>query len=378
MRLQELAIVFFKQGLFGFGGPAAHIAMMEEQTVKRRQWVTQEQFLDLLAATNLIPGPNSTQMAIHIGYLYAGVPGLIIAGVSFVVPAMLVTLGFAWLYTQAGTVPGLAHLFIAISPAVLVIIVDAFWRLLKKSVPNYKVGLIALGVSIASLLGVNEIAALLVGGLVGIVVLQKPKIQTMLLASTLTTMGKVAIVQPSLVQLGLFFLKIGSVLFGGGYVLFAFLQGEMVEQNHWLTQQQLVDAIAVGQFTPGPILSTATFIGYLILGLPGAIIATVGIFLPSFFYVFISNPLIPKMRRSKVMTAFLDALKAASVALIGVVAVRLAYSTFLSPGSDFTPNWLAIILTIINAVLVFRFQVKASWIILGSLLFGYIFHYFSP
>ncbi len=378
MRVKELATVFFTQGLLGFGGPAAHIAMMEEETVKRRQWLTQEKFLDLLGATNLIPGPNSTQMAIHIGYQYAGVPGLIVAGMSFVFPAMLITLGFAWLYTQVETVPQLANLFIGVSPAVLVLIVDAFLRLSKKSIPNLKIGLICLGFSVAVLLGINEIIALLVGGVVGIFILRSPsspKIQGLLIGLT-TTVGsvtKVALVQPTLVQLGLLFLKIGSVLFGGGFVLFAFLQTEMVEQNQWLSQQQLIDAIAIGQFTPGPILSTATFIGYLILGFPGAIVATAAIFLPSFLYVYITNPLIPKLRQSTTMTAFLDAITGGSVALIGVVALRIAYKSFFPNGDFSNPNWLAIILTIVNTVLIFRFKVKATWIILGALVVGFFF-----
>jgi chromate transporter len=360
MRLKELAQVFLLEGILGFGGPAAHLAMMESDVVKRRQWLTHEQFMDTLAASNLIPGPTSTQMAIHIGYMYAGLPGLIVAGFCFILPAALITLGFAWLYSLAGTVPALTHLFTAIGPAVLVIILDAFWRLAKKSISSLQLALIAVFVAASVLLGLSEIVALLLGGFFSIL-LSAPRTKNVLvLPLLLGSVGKIAVVQPGLLQLGLFFLKIGSILFGGGYVLFAFLQGEMVQQQHWLTQQQLVDAIAVGQFTPGPILSTATFIGYLILGIPGAIVATVAIFLPSFFLVFITNPLIPKMQQSRVMKAFLDGLKAGSVALIAVVAFSI-FSKF---------NWLLIILTILNAILIFRLHLRSTWIILIALLVG--------
>ncbi len=366
MRLRELARVFFLEGLLGFGGPAAHLSMMEEDTVKRRQWLTQEQFLDILSVSNIIPGPTSTEMAIHIGYIYAGFPGMIVAGVSFILPAASITLGFAWLYTQIGRVPSLNHLFAGIEPVVLVIIANAFWRLAKKSITNLHLALIALTVALLVLMGVAEIEALFLGGILAVILFyRKIKIQQLLVGYILVGKAtKLMLIKPTLLQLGLYFLKIGTVLFGGGYVLFAFLQGEMVNQNHWLTQQQLVDAIAVGQFTPGPILSSATFIGYLIAGLPGAITSTLAIFLPSFLLVLISKPLIFRMRQFKFTGAFLDGIRAASIALVGVVAIRLAENIL-------TNNWTNVVLSALAAILIFRYQVKTSWLIVLGLLAGY-------
>ena len=365
MRLWELANVFFLEGLLGFGGPAAHLAMMEEDTVRKRQWLTQEQFLDTLAASNLIPGPTSTEMAIHIGYIYAGIPGLIVAGISFILPAALITLGFAWLYSQIGTVPAVARLFAGVGPVVLVIIADACWRLAKKSITNLQLALIFLLVIASVLLGLSEIAALILGGILAIVLLPKAQTQSLLIGIALVnSTSKLVLIKPTLLQLGLFFLKIGSILFGGGYVLFAFLQEGMVNQNHWLSQQQLVDAIAIGQFTPGPILSSATFIGYLIAGLPGALVATLAIFLPSFVLVLISNPLIAKMRKSKLTSFFLDGIRSASIALIAVVVLRIGYNALSN-------NWVNVFLTILSAIMLFGYRVKTRWLIILALVAGY-------
>jgi len=291
-RLIELAKLFLKLGVTGFGGPVAHIAMIEDEVVKRRQWLTQEHFLDLLGATNLIPGPNSTEMAIHIGYIYAGWLGLIVSGISFILPAVLITGVFAFIYVSYGSVPEFSPLLYGIKPVVLAIILNAVFGLGKKALKNKQLLIIAVLVALVTYFGkVNEVITLLLGGILGMIWLHNITInsnkQTNLLITALTlgtTLPKVALTPTiSIWQLGLFFLKVGSVLFGGGYLLIAFLQGELVDQYHWLTQQQLLDAIAIGQFTPGPILSTATFIGYIISGLPGAIVATVGIFFPHFY-----------------------------------------------------------------------------------------------
>lgn len=384
-RLKELSTLFFKLGVIGFGGPNAHIAMMEAEVVKKRQWLSREQFLDLLGATNLIPGPNSTEMAIHIGYVYAGWLGLIAAGVAFIFPAVLITTGFAWAYVAFGAVPQIAFLLYGIKPAVLAVVADALWRLGKKVVKTRKLVVIAIAVALLVWFGqVNEVIALLMGGVLGMVWLQFPdrgkqthEEANILIASVATgtalkaTAAMVATSQVSLWQLGWSFLKIGSILFGGGYVLLSFIQAEFVEGYGWLTQQQLLDAIAIGQLTPGPILSTATFIGYVMAGIPGAIVATVAIFLPSFLFVIALNPLLYYLRRSKWTSAFLDAVNASALALMAVVTMQLAISTL---GRSTVPyiDGLAVTIASVSAILAFRFQINAAWLVLGGALLGWI------
>ena len=388
-RLGELAKLFFKLGVIGFGGPAAHIAMMEDEVVKRRRWLTSEHFLDLLGATNLIPGPNSTEMAIHVGYIYAGWLGLIVAGVCFILPAVLITAGFAWVYVAYGSLPQVAPLLYGIKPVVLAIILNALWRLGKKAVKTRKLLVIAVGVvALLLLLKLDEAIALLIGGLLGMVWLRTtdgdklPGDQANLLIASLTTgatlkatgavgasVATTSAATVPLWQLGWFFLKIGSVLFGGGYVLVAFLQGGLVQEYGWLTQQQLLDAIAIGQFTPGPVLSTATFIGYIIAGVPGAIVSTVGIFLPSFVFVAMLNPLIPRLRASKWTRAFLDSVNVSSVALMAVVTLQLGAATLTVPEAPFV-DFLAVAIAIVSAILAIRFSLNAAWLVLGAALIG--------
>lgn len=381
-RLKELAQVFLKLGIIGFGGPAAHIAMMEDEVVKRRGWLTREHFLDLIGATNLIPGPNSTEMAIHVGYIYGGWLGLIVSGVCFIFPAVLITAALAWVYVNYGSLPQFAPLLYGIKPAVLAIILNALWRLGKKAVKSRKLLIIALGVVALLLVAkLDEVFALLIGGILGMLWLRDdkdapPGSQKNLLLASLTTgafsasVAPVAAANVPLWQLGGFFLKIGSILFGGGYVLVAFLQGGLVDQYGWLTQQQLLDAIAIGQFTPGPILSTATFVGYIIAGIPGAIVSTIGIFLPSFFFTAALNPLVPRLRASKWTAAFLDAVNVSSVALMVVVTLQLAVATLIiakPPHIDF----LAVVIAIISAILAIRYKVNAAWIVLGAACLGW-------
>ncbi|MCL1472078.1 chromate efflux transporter [Argonema antarcticum] len=379
-QLSDLAKVFLKLGAIGFGGPAAHIAMMEDEVVKRRQWIDRSHFLDLVGATNLIPGPNSTEMAIHIGYIRAGWLGLIVAGVCFILPAVIITGGFAWIYAAFGTLPQVAPLLYGIKPAVLGVILNAIWRLGKTALKAPKLLIIALFVSLALFLGLNEVVALLLGGLLGMIWLggsdpdnPPPGEQKITIAAGLASVGtlKVAATTGTAVagdvplwQLGLFFLKVGSVLFGSGYVLVAFLEGGLVQEYGWLTQQQLLDAIAIGQFTPGPVLSTATFIGYIIAGFPGAIVATVGIFLPSFFFVAALNPLIPRLRSSKWSAAFLDAVNVSSIALMAVVTAKLAAAILT--------DWLPMAIALIAAVLAIRFRINAAWLVLGGALIGWV------
>lgn len=380
-RLKELTKVFLKLGIIGFGGPAAHIAMMEDEVVKRRGWLTRQHFLDLIGATNLIPGPNSTEMAIHVGYIYAGWLGLIISGVCFIFPAVLITAALAWVYIVYGSLPQVAPLLYGIKPAVLAIILNALWRLGKKAVKSRKLLIIALGVVVLLLVAIDEVFALLIGGILGMFWLHgdkdiPPASQANLLIAGLTTSAFSASVAPvaaanvPLWQLGGFFLKIGSILFGGGYVLVAFLQGELVEEYGWLTQQQLLDAIAIGQFTPGPILSTATFVGYIIAGIPGAIVSTIGIFLPSFFFTAALNPLVPRLRNSKWTAAFLDAVNVSSVALMVVVTLQLATATLTVAKSPYI-DFLAVVIAIISAILAIRYQINSVWIVLGAACLGW-------
>jgi len=388
-RLGEVAVLFFKLGIIGFGGPVAHIAMIEDEVVKRRQWMTREHFLDLVGATNLIPGPNSTEMAIHVGYVYAGWLGLIVAGVCFILPAVLITGIFAWIYVSYGNLPQVAPLLYGIKPAVLAVILDALWRLGKKAVKSRYYLAIALGVIVLLLLlKLNEVIALLIGGILGMIWLRSgdrgktPPSTANFLIANLTTGAAFkttavsaattahTITNVSLWKLGLFFLKVGSVLFGGGFVLVAFLEGGLVQEYGWLTQQQLLDAIAIGQFTPGPVLSTATFIGYVIAGVQGAIVATVGIFLPSFFFTAILNPLVPRLRASKWTSAFLDAVNVSAVALMLVVTLELAAATLI-PKAAYV-DFLAVAIAVISAVLVIRFRINAAWLVFGGAFIGWV------
>ncbi len=386
-RLGELAKLFFKLGVIGFGGPAAHIAMMEDEVVKRRQWLTRSHFLDLIGATNLIPGPNSTEMAIHVGYTYGGWPGLIIAGVCFILPAVLITASFAWIYVEFGTLPQVAPLIYGIKPAVLAVILGAVWRLGKKAVKSSKLLIIGLGVAVLVFFGQNEVIALLLGGSLGMIWLRlsdkgnpPPEETATIMAAGLTTSAALkataatgaTVASVPLWQLGWFFLKVGSVLFGSGYVLVAFLEGGLVREHGWLTKAQLLDAIAIGQFTPGPVLSTSTFIGYLIAGFPGAVVATVAIFLPSFLFVVLLNPLVPRLRASKWASAFLDAVNVSSVALMGVVTLNLSQTTLIKPAGAFSIDWLTALIATSAAVLAIRFQINAAWLVLGGALIGWL------
>ncbi len=371
-KLTEIAQVFLKLGILGFGGPAVHIAMMEEEIITRRQWLTRSQFLDLLGATNLIPGPNSTELAIHIGYSYGGWLGLWIAGICFILPAVLITIIFAWIYLTWGSLPAFTSILLGIKPGILIVILAALWRLGEKTFKNRQLFWIAFLVVILVLIGIQEAIALFAGGIFGMIWLVSKQTKTPskgtlpILILALGTTSKTAIIPPSLFKLALFFLKVGSILFGSGYVLFAFLEGDLVNKYGWLTSQQLLDAIAVGQFTPGPILSTATFIGYLILGIPGAIVATLGIFLPSFFFVLLSHPFIAKLRQSKWTSAFLDAVNASSIALIAVVTFKLAQASFLPTSDDLLGNLRPFFIAAIAGIAVFRYQVNSAWIVLGS------------
>lgn len=370
-RLRELAVLFFRLGVTAFGGPAAHIGMMEDEVVTRRGWLSRQHFLDLVGATSLIPGPNSTEMTMHIGYERAGWRGLAVAGSLFILPAAVLTGILAWLYVQYGSLPTVEPLLVGIKPAVIAIIATAVYRLGLKAVKNWQLALIGLGVLAAAFLGVDEVVALLVGGVLGALLLRALAGSAALLLLPLLPGGKGRFLMQvegetavSLWSLGAFFLKIGAILYGSGYVLVAYLEGGLVDQLGWLTQAQLLDAIAIGQFTPGPVLTTATFVGFIIAGVPGAIVATVGIFLPSFLFVLLLNPLIPKMRQSVWLSAFLDAVNVAAVGLMVAVLINLGRQTLT--------NWQGVIIALLALVASVRFKVNSAWIVLGGAVLGYL------
>lgn len=370
-RLKELALVFLKLGAIAFGGPAAHIAMMDQEVVKRRQWLSGEQLLDLLGVTNLIPGPNSTELAIHIGYERAGWRGLIIAGSCFILPAMLIVWALATIYVRYQTLPQIEWLLYGIKPVIIAIVVQALWQLGKKAAKDIPTTLAGVAVILAFFLGVNEILLLLLAGLGVMLVKWRNRSGTVgawLLPITglaQTSSSPAAVVPVSWVNVFLFFVKVGSVLYGSGYVLLAFLQRELVEQNQWLTSQQLLDAIAIGQFTPGPVFTTATFVGYLLGGNAGAIAATIGIFLPAFVLVAITNPWVPKLRQSPWASGFLDGVNAASLGLMAVVTYTLGHAALV--------DWLTVVVALLSGIIVFRFKVNSAWLVLAGGIVGFVF-----
>jgi len=377
--LWELALLFLKLGTIAFGGPAAHIAMMENEVVRRRKWLSREKFLDLLGATNLIPGPNSTEMAIHVGYLRAGWSGLLVAGTCFIFPAAIIVLGFAWAYVRYGSLPETARVLYGVKPVIIAIVLQALWGLVRTAVKTTLLGAIGLIATVLAFLRVNELLVLFAAGAVVAILhtivddrkLRKHKRRSFFLPISLSsiiqvTTTTVATTSASvgLLPLFLFFLKVGSVLFGSGYVLLAFLRGDLVERWHWLTNAQLLDAVAVGQITPGPVFTTATFIGYVLAGPKGAAVATVGIFLPAFVFVAVSGPLVPRIRRSPTAAAFLDGVIVASLALMMVVTYELGRAALV--------DLPTIGLALISAVLLFRWKVNSAWLVLGGAAFGFL------
>lgn len=361
--LKEVAKLFFKLGSIAFGGPAAHIAMMEDEVVKKRKWMTNQQFLDLVGATNLIPGPNSTEMTMHCGYERAGWKGLIVAGACFVFPAVVITMVFAWLYQQYGQLPKVEPFVYGIKAAVIAIILGAVYRLGKKALKNVELGVLGALTLIACLLGVNEILALLACGLLGLILFFIRNSKNNLNSLTPLVLLQVALAPSTLKILWIFF-KVGALLYGSGYVLFAFLDAELVTTG-LLTRQELIDAVAVGQFTPGPVLSTATFIGWQLGGFWGAIAATIGIFLPSFFFVYLLNPFIPKMRKSNIFSAFLDGVNIAAVAVIVAVCVEM--------GKETLTDWRTILIAATSLLCVFVLKkMNSAFIVIGGALVGYL------
>jgi len=357
--LRELAGFFLRLGLTAFGGPAAHVAMMERELVQRRHWLDREAFLDLLGATSLIPGPGSTQMAMAIGWRRAGWLGLVLGGCCFILPAALLTLALAWAYVRFGRLPQAQGLLYGIKPVVLAVVAQALWNLGRTAVRSRALAGLGLLVLAASLLGLHPLAALLGAG-----VLAAAWHRAGLRAVFPAALGAAAAPAAGLAGVFLFFLKLGSVLFGGGYVLLAFLKADLVDRWHWLTQAQLLDAVAAGQITPGPVFTTATFIGYLLKGFPGAAAATVGIFLPSFLFVALLGLLVPRLRRSPWTGAFMDGVNVGALALMAAVTFALGRAAVVDV-------WTAL-LGLASLGLLLRWRVNAAWMVLGGGVAGVV------
>ncbi|MCZ7650290.1 MAG: chromate efflux transporter [Thermoanaerobaculia bacterium] len=377
--LRSLALLFLKLGTVAFGGPAAHVAMMEEEVVARRKWLSRERFLDLWGATHLIPGPNSTELAIHIGHARAGWPGLLVAGGAFILPAMLIVLAIAWAYRTWGTLPELEGVLAGVKPVVLVVVAQALLRLGRSALRGPLAGAVALAALAAAALGAHELLVLFAAGVAALAAslwprrgvapaLVLPALAGTAAGPAMGVTGAAAAaagaVPFSLPLLFWTFAKIGAVLFGSGYVLLAFLRADFVERFGWLTEAELLDAVAIGQVTPGPLFTTATFIGYLAGGLPGGLLATAGIFLPAFVFVAISGPLVPRLRASRRASAILDGVNAASLALMALVTFELARAA-VSGG-------VALALAAATALLLFRFRVNSAWLVLGGALAGWL------
>ena len=366
-RLSELAQVFLKLGTTAFGGPAAHIAMMEEEVVVRRQWLTREDFLDYLGATNLIPGPNSTELAIHVGQARAGWPGLLVAGACFILPAALIVGALGWAYVRYGSLPAVEGLLYGIKPVVIAIVLQALLRLTHSAVKSWQLALIGLAAVAAVLSGVNDLLVLALAAAIARLALVKGRRgEGTVLAVVPGLAAAAAPVTFGLWPLFLVFLKIGSVLFGSGYVLLAFLRADFVERLGWLTERQLLDAIAVGQMTPGPVFTTATFVGYLLGGGTGAVVATAGIFLPAFFFVALSARILPRLQGSAVARAALDGINVASLALMAVVTWQLSMAALV--------DWPTRIIAIASAVILLRFRLNSAWLVLAGAGIGLVAH----
>lgn len=385
--IRELALFFLRLGTTAFGGPAAHIAIMEDELVRRRKWLSREKFLDLLGASSLIPGPSSSELAIHIGYLRAGWMGLVVGGICFILPAAILVACIAWAYVRFGHLPAVAAILYGVKPVVIAVIVQALWGLGRTAVKSWQLAIAGTICVVLSFLGVNVLLILFGAGAVlacihifsrtlkanrpakpgtlGLL-LRAARVNGLRLLPLAGIAGATAAV-PGMWPIFLVFAKIGSVVFGSGYVLLAFLRTDLVLRRGWVTDAQLVDAVAIGQVTPGPVFTTATFLGYLLRGTAGAAVATIGIFLPAFVLVAISGPLVPLIRRSATAGAFLDGVNVASLALMAAVSYQLGRSSLV--------DWLTIGLAIVSAILLLRFRVNSAWLVLGGSLAGVAAHF---
>lgn len=377
--LLELMLLFLKLGTIGFGGPAAHVALIQNEVVLRRRWLSQEEFLDLLSASNLIPGPNSTELAIHIGHRMAGWRGLLVAGISFIFPAVAIVSVLAWVYVTYGNLPSLEWIMYGIKPVIIAVILQAILTLYKSAVKTKFLTFLAVVALSANALGVGELATIFgVGVLALIAHLFRSesaalgfafipwKDEGRVIATSIAAASASAAIPFSNEKLFLFFLKVGSVLFGSGYVLLAFLRAELVDNWRWLSEAQLLDAVAVGQFTPGPLFTTATFIGYVISGPVGATLATLGIFLPAFFFVAISAPFLPLLRKSPHASAILDGINVASLAVMAVTTFHLARSSLVDVPTIFLAS--------LAALLLLRYKVNSAWLVMAGGIVGWLLH----
>lgn len=371
-KLKEVAQLFLKLGVIGFGGPAAHIAMMRDEVVKKREWMDEQHFLDLVGATNLIPGPNSTEMAMHIGHERAGWRGLIVAGICFILPAVIITGLFAWLYKEYGALPAVQPFVYGIKPVIIAIILGAIFPLARRSIKSVELAAIGAVVLLFSLLGLNEIYLMFGAGFFALLLASMRSSRvggaSVFLPVSIFQLGGATIVSATNLNLFLIFLKIGAILYGSGYVLFAFLDAELVSTG-LLTRQQLIDAIAVGQFTPGPVFSSVTFIGYQINGFSGAVVSTVAIFLPSFIFVALLNPLVARMRSSTLFSTFLDAVNAASIAIIVAICIAM--------GRETVTDWRTVAIAVVAIGVAFGFpKVNSALVVVGGSLVGFLLTFF--
>ena len=353
-RQKEIIKVFLKLGSLAFGGPAAHISMMDEEIIEKRKWISREKFVDFIGATNLIPGPNSTEMVIYLGLQRGGVIGLFLAGISFILPAMAIILGFGYFYVNYGSVPQVSSILDGVKPAIIAIVIQALYRLGKSVIKDRFTLLFGLIIGGLYLLGISEILLLIIAGFLMMMFKNRDKFKDKFLSV-------------SLPMIFLLFLKIGSVLYGSGYVLLAFLEAEFVKKLGVLTMQQLIDAVAIGQFTPGPVFTTATFIGYLLNGIPGGILATIGIFLPAFLLVLILNPIMHRLRSSEWLSGMLDGVNIASLVLMLGVSIKLATSSIT--------NWMTFVIFISSYIALIKFKINSVWIIIAGGLIGLISTY---
>ena len=371
--LKELIALFLRLGVTAFGGPAAHIAMMRHEVVEHRRWMTDAEFLDLLAATNLIPGPNSTEMAIHIGYRRHGLPGLVAAGACFILPACLIVGAIAWGYTHYGDTPQVTWLMYGVGPVIIAILIQAVLKLGRVAVAGTTPAIIAVLVTVLSIAGVNELVLLAGSGLVSLAaglggrsVLAGVALTlgagTSLFAAVMTATATA--VPVTLTRLTLAFLKIGSILFGSGYVLLAFLRADLTERWGWLTEQELIDAVTVGQVTPGPVFTTATFIGYLLRGWAGAALATIAIFAPGFVFVAVTQPLIPRLRQSATASALLDGVVAASLGLMVAVSWHLGRTAIVDGPT--------LLLLVVASAMLIWWKPNSTWLIAGGATAGWL------
>ena len=383
--LKALALLFLRLGLTAFGGPAAHIALMQAEVVERRKWLTKEEFLDLLGASNLVPGPSSTELAIHIGFRLARWPGLLLAGICFILPAVLIVMGIAWIYRSLAGLPQVTGVLYGVKPVVIAVVLQALWNLGRTALKTRFLAGVGAAAIVIAFLNLSPLLVLfgagaLNGGRQWITSREKadaaPLLSLLGLIAALVALplllGRVTAASAALDSKSLFwvFLKFGSIVYGSGYVLLAFLHADLVARLKWLTSTQLLDAVAVGQVTPGPVFTTATFIGFILDGPRGAIIATAGMFLPAFLFVAVSGPLVPRLRKSPLAGAFLDGVNAASLALIAVVTWELGRAALV--------DGVTIVLALISTLLLFRFRVNSLWLILGGALTGLLLASFLP